>query len=242
MGIQEKCFVVTCGCQIQGGLNNAGIRHSTGRIGWLRAAVLGANDDILSSSSLVLGVAGAHATDSNVGRRRRRAGAMSMAAGEYVSAHSQADIEQANYGHANAEERFLLDFFIGRMVRDHEGYGSRYSDLTSVTLTIRGKQQKTRTVEISPRLAGEINNRRKRSNSEYPFPNRKGKPNQHLLRDLWDLAKKSGAKFHTELHKLRKPGSQSALPQSVGLPTFMQELGHESIATTQRTPYKRFTR
>jgi hypothetical protein len=49
------------------------------------------------------------------------------------------------YGHADAEERFLMDFFIGSMVRDHEAYGSRYSDLTGVTLTIRGKQRKTRT-------------------------------------------------------------------------------------------------
>jgi hypothetical protein len=49
------------------------------------------------------------------------------------------------YGHEDAEERFLMDFFIGSMVRDHEAYGSRYSDLTGVTLTIRGKQRKTRT-------------------------------------------------------------------------------------------------
>jgi hypothetical protein len=61
------------------------------------------------------------------------------------------------YGHANAEERFLLDFFIGSMVRDHEGYGFPYTELTGVTLTIRGRQHKTRTVEISPRLAGEMN-------------------------------------------------------------------------------------
>jgi hypothetical protein len=50
------------------------------------------------------------------------------------------------YGHTDAEERFLLDFFIDSVVRDHEGYGSRYTDLTGVTLTIRGKQRKTRTV------------------------------------------------------------------------------------------------
>jgi vacuolar iron transporter family protein len=73
-------------------------RHRTGRIGWLRAAVLGANDGILSTSSLVLGVAAAHATHSNVlvaGVAGLVAGAMSMAAGEYVSVHSQADTEQA---------------------------------------------------------------------------------------------------------------------------------------------------
>src|SRR5579863_7479933 len=73
-------------------------RHRTERIGWLRAAVLGANDGILSTASLVLGVAAAHATRSNVlvaGVAGLFAGAMSMAAGEYVSVHSQADTEQA---------------------------------------------------------------------------------------------------------------------------------------------------
>ena len=69
-------------------------RHRTGRIGWLRAAVLGANDGIVSTASLVLGVAAAHGTHSNVlvaGGAGLVAGAMSMAAGEYVSVHSQAD-------------------------------------------------------------------------------------------------------------------------------------------------------
>ena len=73
-------------------------RHRTGRIGWLRAAVLGANDGILSTSSLVLGVAASRATHSSVlvaGIAGLVAGAMSMAAGEYVSVHSQADIEEA---------------------------------------------------------------------------------------------------------------------------------------------------
>lgn len=72
--------------------------HRTGRIGWLRAAVLGANDGIVSTSSLVLGVAAAHVSHSNVlvaGVAGLVAGAMSMAAGEYVSVHSQADTEPA---------------------------------------------------------------------------------------------------------------------------------------------------
>jgi len=73
--------------------------HRTEHIGWLRAAVLGANDGIVSTASLVLGVAAAHATRSNViiaGVAGLVAGAMSMAAGEYVSVHSQADTEQAD--------------------------------------------------------------------------------------------------------------------------------------------------
>ncbi len=72
--------------------------HHTGRIGWLRAAVLGANDGILSTSSLVLGVAAANATHRSIlltGIAGLVAGAMSMAAGEYVSVYSQADSEEA---------------------------------------------------------------------------------------------------------------------------------------------------
>src|SRR5271157_1077411 len=74
-------------------------QHRTERIGWLRAAVLGANDGILSTSSLVLGVAAAHANHRSVlvaGIAGLVAGSMSMAAGEYVSVHSQADTEQAD--------------------------------------------------------------------------------------------------------------------------------------------------
>jgi VIT1/CCC1 family predicted Fe2+/Mn2+ transporter len=73
-------------------------RHRTGSIGWLRAAVLGADDGIVSTASLVLGVAASGATHGNVmvaGIAGLVAGAMSMAAGEYVSVRSQADSEQA---------------------------------------------------------------------------------------------------------------------------------------------------
>jgi VIT1/CCC1 family predicted Fe2+/Mn2+ transporter len=74
-------------------------RHRTQRVGWLRAAVLGANDGIVSTASLVLGVAAANASQQSVliaGMAGLVAGAMSMAAGEYVSVHSQADAEQAD--------------------------------------------------------------------------------------------------------------------------------------------------
>src|SRR5579862_374111 len=74
-------------------------QHRTERVGWLRAAVLGANDGILSTSSLVLGVAAAQGTHRSVmvaGIAALFAGAMSMAAGEYVSVHSQADTEAAD--------------------------------------------------------------------------------------------------------------------------------------------------
>ena len=100
-------------------------RHRTDRIGWLRAAVLGANDGIVSTASLVLGVAAANATHSNVmvaGIAGLVAGAMSMAAGEYVSVRSQADSEQAalNLERAEleaddpAERRELTAIYVGR--------------------------------------------------------------------------------------------------------------------------------
>src|SRR5262245_21033948 len=70
--------------------------HLVERIGWLRAAVLGANDGIISTASLILGVAAAAATKSDIfiaGVAGLVAGAMSMAAGEYVSVSSQSDTE-----------------------------------------------------------------------------------------------------------------------------------------------------
>src|SRR5271170_5451602 len=82
--------------------------HTLEGVGWLRASVLGANDGIVSTSSLILGVAAAHATHANIllsAIAALVAGAMSMATGEYVSVHSQADTEAA----ALAQERAELD-------------------------------------------------------------------------------------------------------------------------------------
>jgi len=81
-------------------------RHRSSRIGWLRAAVLGANDGILSTASLIVGVAAAHADHSAVltaGVAGLVAGAMSMAAGEYVSVSSQRDTERADLKRERAE-------------------------------------------------------------------------------------------------------------------------------------------
>lgn len=81
-------------------------RHRSGRIGWLRAAVLGANDGLLSTSSLILGVAAAGGLKPAIvvaGLAGLVAGAMSMAAGEYVSVSSQADTESADLERERAE-------------------------------------------------------------------------------------------------------------------------------------------
>ena len=125
-----------------------------------------------------------------------------------------------------------MDFFLGSMVRDHEGYGFRYTELTGVTVTIRGKQRKTRTVEISPRLAG----------------NKQSAQTQQLRISLSQLQRKteptstsglagpreeSGCEIPHGTHKLRKTGASRRYLKGVGLPTLMLELGHESLATTQ---------
>jgi vacuolar iron transporter family protein len=81
-------------------------RHRTHRTGWLRAAVLGANDGIVSTASLVLGVAAAGASSQSIlvaGVAGLVAGAMSMAAGEYVSVSSQADTERADLARESKE-------------------------------------------------------------------------------------------------------------------------------------------
>jgi VIT1/CCC1 family predicted Fe2+/Mn2+ transporter len=96
-----------------------------GGVGWLRASVLGANDGIVSTSSLILGVAAAHVSQANIllsGTAALVAGAMSMATGEYVSVHSQADTEAAALAQERAEleldfageRRELTDIYVRR--------------------------------------------------------------------------------------------------------------------------------
>lgn len=100
-------------------------RHYAARIGWLRAAVLGANDGIVSTASLLVGVAAAGADRTGVlvaGIAGLAAGAMSMAAGEYVSVSSQADTERADLARERRElaedeafeRRELTEIYIGR--------------------------------------------------------------------------------------------------------------------------------
>jgi VIT1/CCC1 family predicted Fe2+/Mn2+ transporter len=99
--------------------------HLVERIGWLRAAVLGANDGIISTASLMLGVAAAAAAKSDIllaGIAGLVAGAMSMAAGEYVSVSSQSDTEQADLArerrelseNADFEKEELAQIYVGR--------------------------------------------------------------------------------------------------------------------------------
>jgi len=139
-----------------------GEHHRTKNIGWLRAAVLGANDGILSTASLVLGVAAAHGTHGNVliaGIAGLVAGAMSMAAGEYVSVHSQADTEKADLAlerkelkaDDKGEHRELAAIYVGRgldpslakqvaqQLMAHDALGAHARDELGISETVRAR-------------------------------------------------------------------------------------------------------
>jgi VIT1/CCC1 family predicted Fe2+/Mn2+ transporter len=100
--------------------------HRNHRTGWLRAAVLGANDGIVSTASLILGVAAAEATRGSVltaGTAGLFAGAMSMAAGEYVSVSSQKDTEEADLAHERQELREDADHELKELTQIYVGRG-----------------------------------------------------------------------------------------------------------------------
>lgn len=100
--------------------------HAVSRIGWLRAAVMGANDGIVSTASLIVGVASADADRSAVlvaGIAALIAGAMSMAAGEYVSVSSQSDTEKADLARETKELADLPDAEFEELVRIYEARG-----------------------------------------------------------------------------------------------------------------------
>lgn len=137
-------------------------RHRAGRTGWLRAAVLGADDGILSTASLVLGVAAANGSRSSVliaGIAGLVAGAMSMAAGEYVSVHSQKDTEKADLAlerrelraDGSGEHKELEAIYVGRgldrtLAREvanqlmaHDALGAHARDELGITATLEAR-------------------------------------------------------------------------------------------------------
>ena len=137
-------------------------RHRSDRIGWLRAAALGANDGIVSTASLLLGVAAASASHSNIlltGVAGLVAGAMSMAAGEYVSVHSQADTEQSDLSRERAElknqpaaeQRELAAIYVARgleaglaqqvarQLMQHDALGAHARDELGISATLSAR-------------------------------------------------------------------------------------------------------
>lgn len=100
--------------------------HRSHRVGWLRASVLGANDGIVSTASLIIGVAAASATHEGIllaGVAGLVAGAMSMAAGEYVSVSSQADTENADLAMESKSLKEDSDFEKDELAKIYEGRG-----------------------------------------------------------------------------------------------------------------------
>ena len=137
-------------------------RHKLGGVGWLRASVLGANDGIVSTSSLILGVAAAHASQANIllsGTAALVAGAMSMATGEYVSVYSQADTEDAALAQERAElevdfageRRELTEIYVRRgldhklaaqvavQLMAHDALGSHARDELGLSTAVRAR-------------------------------------------------------------------------------------------------------
>jgi vacuolar iron transporter family protein len=137
-------------------------KHRTHRSGWLRAAVLGANDGIVSTASLLVGMASAGASHDTVllaGVAGLVAGAMSMAAGEYVSVSSQADIERADLDREAREQRDnpeyeheeLADIYRGRgltpelanqvaaQLMDHDALGAHARDELGISRALRAR-------------------------------------------------------------------------------------------------------
>ncbi len=137
-------------------------RHRSDRTGWLRAAVLGANDGIVSTASLVVGVAAAATSRNEIvlaGVAGLVAGAMSMAAGEYVSVRSQADTEEADLSKERAEletdprseHRELASIYVGygldpelanevaTQLMEHDALGAHARDELGISETLRAR-------------------------------------------------------------------------------------------------------
>ena len=146
--------------------------HRSERIGWLRAAVLGANDGIVSTASLIVGVAAANSSHQNIlltGVAGLVAGAMSMASGEYVSVSSQADTEHAELdrernelaSNSEYEHEELAQIYVGRGVSPvlarqvaeqlmaHDAIGSHARDELGIT-----ENQRARPVQAALASAG----------------------------------------------------------------------------------------
>lgn len=112
-------------------------RHASSRIGWLRAAVLGANDGIVSTASLIVGVAAADASRASVliaGVAALFAGAMSMAAGEYVSVSSQLDTEKADLARERHELEQQPEDEREELIRIYEARGVERETAAAVTV------------------------------------------------------------------------------------------------------------
>jgi integrase len=158
-----------------------------------------------------------------------------------VSAHTDSELTTL-YSQPDENERFLLDFFLSAATRDLEAAHAEFSDLKENVLEIKRKphlnwkpkQHHCRKITLPQSLVDFARRRENKSDSPLLFPNGDGRPNHHLLRDLQNLAKRSGANFHTELHKLRKTAATRWALAGMPVHAIQRLLGHKSLETTQR--------
>lgn len=154
-------------------------QHRLERAGWLRAAVLGANDGIVSTSSLILGVASAQGHEGSVilaGVAGVVAGAMSMAAGEYISVHSQQDLERAAIAeereelkeHPQGEHEELTGIYMRRgldreladqvatQLMEHDALGAHARDELGITRTLKARPLQAAAASAASFAAGGV--------------------------------------------------------------------------------------
>jgi integrase len=157
-----------------------------------------------------------------------------------VTAHIDEELEYL-YAHADAEQRFLLDFGLNSGFRDGELSHAEYADLVGNTLEVKRKphlgwkpkKHHCRKVTVSQKFADAFRARGKNSKNSLVFTNDSSKPNQHLLRDLQALTP-NDKPFHTELHKLRKTWATRLALAGMAPHVLQKRLGHKNLATTQK--------
>jgi VIT1/CCC1 family predicted Fe2+/Mn2+ transporter len=153
--------------------------HRTQRVGWLRAAVLGANDGVVSTASLIIGVAASDTTRSAIvvsGLAGLVAGAMSMAAGEFVSVSSQSDTERADiarertelFEEPDRELQELADIYVGRgldeslartvakQLMEHDALGAHTRDELGISETVTARPVQAAFTSAGPFAIGAV--------------------------------------------------------------------------------------
>jgi integrase len=156
-----------------------------------------------------------------------------------VSAHTDEELEYL-YSHADAEQQFLLDFALASGFRDGELSHAEYSDLVGSTLEVKEKphldwhpkKHHCRKVTVPKAFADAWRARAKRLGGSLVFANGYGKPDHHLLRRLQAVAR--NARFHTELHKLRKTWATRLAIAGMPVHVLQRLLGHKSLEYTQK--------
>jgi integrase len=161
-----------------------------------------------------------------------------------VSAHSGAELETLYAGCETSDDRFFLDFALTTGFRKGELQHAEYSDLNGNVIEVKRKpkynnwhpkKHQCRKLTVPSSLADAIRERAKRYSCGLLFPSpEKCEPDGHIDRRLEDIAENAGAKFHTELHKLRKTTATRWAEANIPVHVIQKMLGHKSLTVTQR--------